>query len=298
MDRILVFFAAVVPGLLILFYGVTKTGGYWNNEALGRAFLMGGVAAVACIPIEFALSYSFELSGSSPTFGAFLRALFVAAIPEEFAKFFVLISVAERDVDVRRKQDILLLALGISLGFATLENLFFVAGGSDWHLIAAGRAVTAVPGHGIYGLIMGALLTAARLRLQNFPVALALFVPILLHAAYDFPLFILKNGFQLWALIMWLAVLLFCALAAIYLCNRILPCAAEADRLSGVDVRTQSSWRGLATGILLTVGGPAIAVAVILTKFGDFAWLAPLVAILPIALGLDLLWSAWQRRAY
>src|SRR5690242_19763978 len=115
MDRILVFFAAILPALLILSYGVVKARGAWSSEPLWNAFLMGGVAAIGCLPVEFALSYVLKLAMSPPLGEAASKAFLVAAIPEEAAKFFILLGVAERHVDVRRKQDILLCALGVSL---------------------------------------------------------------------------------------------------------------------------------------------------------------------------------------
>lgn len=296
MDRLFILAAAVVPALLVISYGVAKARGNWSSEPLWNAFLMGGVAAIGCLFVEFALSYLLESAALSPMGEAASKALFVVAIPEESAKFLMLLGVAEQHVDTRRKQDILLLALGVSLGFATLENLFYVGTTTDWYFVAAARAVTAVPGHGINGLVMGALLIAARLRPRRYRVILALLVPILLHAAYDFPLFVPKGGFQMWCLILWLAVLLLSAILAIYLCNRVLPAAVAADRTAGTDVPTRQTPQGVAVGMILIVAGPAIATAALLMKFGHYAWMGVIVAILPLALGIDLVWSGWRER--
>src|SRR5262249_44073792 len=152
-------------------------------------------------------------------------------------KFVLLIAVAERFVHAPRKQDILLLALGVSLGFAAIENIFLVATGTDWRLAAAGRAVTSVPGHAIGGLIMGALLMGARLQKSPRLLWLALAVPILTHAAYDFPLFLPRTDFELWAWMPWLAVVLVSTALAIYLCNHNLQAASRADAASARDTR-------------------------------------------------------------
>jgi hypothetical protein len=55
MGRLAVFVSAVVPGIMLLAYGVAKTRSSWNNEALWTAFVMGGVGAVAAIPLELVL---------------------------------------------------------------------------------------------------------------------------------------------------------------------------------------------------------------------------------------------------
>src|SRR3977135_2450229 len=101
-------------------------------------------------------------------------------MPDTAGKFFTLGSLAEKHVDVRRLQDIIVLALAVSLGFATLENFFYLISAGDWKITAAIRAITSVPGHGIDGLAMGALLVTARLKGCKSPwrVKYALIVPI------------------------------------------------------------------------------------------------------------------------
>ena len=137
---------------------------------------------------RLALGHLLPLDRAGPVAEAGVNAVVIAAIPEEAIKFFVLVYLAEKHVDVRRLQDLLVLALAVSLGFATLENFGYVISAGGWKTIAALRAIAAVPGHGIDGLAMGALLIRARLSGRAEDVRLALIVPIILHAAYDFPL--------------------------------------------------------------------------------------------------------------
>ena len=91
---------------------------------------------------------------------------------------------------------------------------------------------------------MGALLTAARIGpgRQRLWGCLALIVPIAMHAAYDFPLFLLQSGAAVtgagqWPIALWITILLITSVFAIGLCNWILPAAAQADRLSRRDLR-------------------------------------------------------------
>src|SRR4029079_16433456 len=121
---------------------------------------------------------------------------------------------------------------------AMLESIFFVVSNSDWQMEAPpGRPVTAVPIHGINGLLMGALLTGARLQKSRRLLVLALAATILVHAADDFPLFVLKTDFKLWASVLWFAVVLLSTVLAIYLCNRCLQAASRADAASARDTR-------------------------------------------------------------
>jgi len=294
MDRILVFVATLLPAVTVLLYGVIKTRGEWNG-ALLKSLLIGGVAAAVCLPVEMALSYL--LTPAPALLAALSTAVLIVAIPEESAKFSALIGVAGRDADRRRKQDVLLMAVGVSVGFAMLESIFFVVSNSDWQMEAPpGRAVTAVPVHGINGLLMGALLTGARLQKSRRLLVLALAVPILVHAAYDFPLFVLKTDFKLWASVLWFAVVLLSTVLAIYLCNRFLQAASRADAASARDTRKAMRSRHymrnyLIGGTALIVASIAVATILMLTQYNDFAWMGAVVAMLPVALGLDLIWE-------
>jgi protease PrsW len=201
MVRVLILLAAVSPPLLILSYGIAKARGSWNSEAMWSAFGIGAVGAIAALACELALDYLLPLGRLLPIADSAAKALFVAAIPEESIKFFLLIGLAAKHIDARRLQDTIVLALAVSLGFATLENFFYLISIGGWKMTAAIRAITAVPGHGIDGLAMGTLLVAASLNGNAKPwrFQYALLLPILLHAAYDFPLMaIQKNIGRAW----------------------------------------------------------------------------------------------------
>ena len=161
-----------------------------------NAYFIGAVGAIAALACEFAVDYVLPLGGMTSLDTAASKALFIAGIPEEGIKFFLLVYLAEKHVDVRRLQDILVLALAVSLGFATLENFFYVISAGDWKLTAAVRAITSVPGHGLDGLAMGrpADCRAHARAIETGLIKYVLIVPVILHAFYDFPLFAIEKG--------------------------------------------------------------------------------------------------------
>lgn len=221
--KFVVLLVAIAPPLILFAYGIGKARASWGSEAIWNAFLVGAVSAFAALAVEFALGYLLPLDRNGPVAEAGFTAVLIAAIPEEAVKFFVLVSLAEKHVDVRRLQDLPILGLAVSLGFATLENFFYVISSGGWQMVAALRAITAVPGHGIDGLAMGALLIRARLSERPEDLRLALIVPILLHALYDFPLFAMhKDVARLWFGVMWLAIIAASSFFVITLCNRML----------------------------------------------------------------------------
>lgn len=300
MDRLAVFLAAVTPALALLGYGVAKARGSWRNDALWNAFFAGALCALAAVVCEAVLDSVLPLDTLSPALGAVASALLIAAIPEETLKFVVLVFFAERDANAKRRQDLIMLSLGVALGFAAIENLGYLAVPGDWRSVAVVRATTAVPGHGIDGLAMGALLTAARLgagqRLLRLALAWAL--PVALHWAYDVPPLLLRSEEAgRWLGALWLIVISVSAVLAIFLCNRILPAAAAADQASGSDRRPPAAAGSLIVGgAALIVAGPLLGILLYVLEPGELPWSRSTLVVLPLLLGADLLNTGLRRR--
>lgn len=301
MDRLALLVAAVLPALAILAWAVTKARAEWRNEALWNAFSLGALAAIAVGGLaalaHVAMPGAFPKDASTGMAFAAIQAVLGAAVPEEAAKFAILVLLIERHVDVRRKQDLLPMAVAISLGFAALENLFYLDDAKDWHSVAMLRALTAVPGHGVDGVLMGAMLTVARLVPANHTrrAAAALVLPVAAHAAYDFPLMAREAGVTgRWLIVAWLVVLAVSGVLALVLSSRAVTRAAVADADAGVAPRGNVV---LPLGMAVMASG--VAVCAVLVEIAELPWVAlPMVlpvAILPLLFGGDLLlW--WRRR--
>jgi protease PrsW len=308
MDRFAILATAIAPGIFVLTYGVIKTNSDWKNEALWTAFFLGAISTFAVIPVEWGIRWLIGLTSLPPVVKGGMLALIEAAIPEEAVKYLILVGVAERHVDARRRQDIIMLALAVSLGFATVENFLYVVTLGHWQVIAVRRALTAVPEHGIVGLTMGALLTAARVKLDRRTMwaGLALIVPVIMHAAYDFPLLALRAGAAAPAgstsapflIALWLVILLVESIIAIRLCNWILPAAKEADRLSGRDARSDiPAALVIAVCCFFVITIAALGIFIGANTISRLTEIGVSVAILPLALGIDLIRTAVRRRA-
>jgi len=299
MMRVVILLAAISPPLLVLGYGIAKGRGSWRFEAMWNAFLVGAVGGIAAIGCGWLIDHLLPKSGNL-LLDAGAAAILVAAVPEETIKFFVLVTFAEKHVDVRRLQDLLILAMAVSLGFAMLENFFYVISVDDWRTIASLRAITAVPGHGINGLAMGALLMAARMPRDRRPARIrnALLVPVVLHAAYDFPLLAIeKNVERLWLAAMWLLVIVISSALVITLCNRMLAKAVAADRAAGRDnVSVETNDWLIIGGIAAVAAGPLLAASAVYAKGVELASVATVLAVFPIALGIDSIRTGLKRR--
>lgn len=131
--------------------------------------------------------------------GVRLHALAVAfleaSIPEELGKLLVVTTIVLRHEDLRRPVDAIMLTVLVGLGFATIENLYYVFGSENWTETAMLRALTAVPMHATVGIVMGYFAARWLLARRAAPAFLAaMFVfPVLLHGFYDYPVFAIQQ---------------------------------------------------------------------------------------------------------
>lgn len=111
----------------------------------------------------------------------------VAGATEEAFKYLMVFILIWRNRNFNEKFDGIVYAVSVSLGFAAIENLFYVFSNNSMQ-VGMIRAFTAVPGHAIFGVVMGFYLGLARFTVQNRKKWLirAFTVPWLLHGVYDF----------------------------------------------------------------------------------------------------------------
>jgi RsiW-degrading membrane proteinase PrsW (M82 family) len=204
---------AVGPGLLLIHLVWFRD--RWR-EPIGNMLVYVGLGAAILFPVAF-----LEAALREPVLAGLVEGVeavptlvwtfLVIALLEESGKYFVLRLRAARDRHVDEPYDWIVYAVAVSLGFATLENLFYVfEGGLSVGVI---RAVSAVPSHALDGTIMGwRLARASQLR---GPAALrqrmlALVEPTLWHGAYDWLLMVAaeaRDSTGTGLLVIWFALL-------------------------------------------------------------------------------------------
>jgi protease PrsW len=125
-------------------------------------------------------------------FGKIMKAAWdgfiVAGATEEAFKYLAVFILVWRNRNFNEKFDGIVYAVSVSLGFAAIENLFYVFSNSNSLQVGLLRAFTAVPGHTIFGIVMGFYLGLARFSVLNRKKWLirAFTVPWFLHGLYDF----------------------------------------------------------------------------------------------------------------
>ena len=116
------------------------------------------------------------------------------ALVEEFSKWIMTYLISYNNEEFDEIYDIIIYSVFVSLGFAALENILYVAQGGISTAIA--RALLAVPGHACDGVFMGYYFGLAKIseinnneKLKRKNLVLSLLAPTILHGIYDYCLF-------------------------------------------------------------------------------------------------------------
>ena len=117
---------------------------------------------------------------------------------EEFFKWFILFYAIYQHVDFDEPYDGIVYGAAVSLGFASLENIFYLVSYGLEHAI--GRALLPVSSHALFGVIMGYYIGKGKFSatLKVKWLILSFLFPVFLHGTYDFILITQEN----WVVIM------------------------------------------------------------------------------------------------
>ena len=180
--------AALLPAIILAIYIWRKDPHKEPVSWLIRAFVYGVLISIPVVYIENFFN-GLLFGGGEPVslFGSTIRAFFVAALPEESAKLFVLWLIVHKNRNFDESFDGIVYAVFVSLGFAAIENVGYVfMSGEAWMSTAVARAFLAVPGHYAFAILMG-YYYAMYFFVERSPrnAAAILFMPILAHGVYD-----------------------------------------------------------------------------------------------------------------
>lgn len=181
--------AALLPAILLSIY-------IWKHDPqpepknwLRKAVWYG---VLICIPVAFVeegIATVLFGDGGKPTslFDAAVDAFFVAALPEESFKLFALWLILRKNPFYDEHFDGIVYAVCVGLGFAAVENVFYVVGeDEDWVGVAVARALLAVPGHYAFAVLMGYYYSLYHfVDRSSKTAACILLVPVLAHGIYD-----------------------------------------------------------------------------------------------------------------
>lgn len=179
---------AVLPGALLILY-IYRLDKIENEprSIMTKMFLLGVLSVVPAVILELIMT-PFVSSGS---FISMLIENFICiALVEEGCKY-VMLKASWKNKEFNYQFDGVVYAVTVSMGFAILENILYVQqGGLSTALL---RAITSIPGHGIFAIYMGHYYGKAKMasvmkqnEMKKQLTRKALLIPILLHGTYDF----------------------------------------------------------------------------------------------------------------
>jgi RsiW-degrading membrane proteinase PrsW (M82 family) len=171
---------AVAPGLALLWWFYNKD--YLEPEPLSLVFSAFLWGMLFVFPAGFVEKILSDFLAFSPLLIAFLG----VALIEEYCKWMALKRyILSKECD--ECYDGIVYGTSVALGFATMENLFYVVGSINPWAVAGWRALLSVPLHALCGLAMG--YEAARQKMTAGPpfiLSRILLVPVIAHGAFNY----------------------------------------------------------------------------------------------------------------
>lgn len=185
---------------------------------LVKAFIYGVLSVFLSFVISIPTSMMLGWDIDKQTYSSFLEAItdsfLFAAIPEELAKLFMLWLLLRKNPFFDEHFDGIVYAVCIGLGFAALENVFYLFGGmEDWSWISTGimRAFISVPAHYFFAILMGYYYSIYHFGIDRSIKAkiMILAAPVIVHGIFDAILFSMQVSESLSGLIMILFIVFF-----------------------------------------------------------------------------------------
>ena len=185
-------FAAFLPAILILIYVYKQDRFPEPKKIVFKTFIFGCATVLGIdllIPVLDNFSQTTFKGEAYYFFDSFIRAAFV----EEIFKAIVIVFYCTRKSEFNEPMDGIIYGVAASLGFAAYENISYIQIFSEKTSlidISLTRALSAVPMHGLCGVMMGFLITLSIFEKKHnyMNLVLAILVPVGMHGLYNFSL--------------------------------------------------------------------------------------------------------------
>lgn len=186
MESWLIALIAVIPGVAWLYYFYKKD--RYEPEPIAWILVVFTLGALVTIPVGI-IEGILEVAT-----GSILAAVLIAPACEELAKYWVVKKSVYGSREFDEPVDGIIYAAAAGLGFATLENIFYVFSAYDESLLLAIetgvlRGLLSVPGHVLFSAMWGAALGMARFMPgegKTMMVWRGLFFSMVAHALFNY----------------------------------------------------------------------------------------------------------------
>lgn len=202
--NILILVLAIIPGLLISYF-IIRLDKYEREPRLHLAlsFFAGMLITFPVMELE-EMAAGVGWDKHTNVFSTLAFAFVGVALVEEGAKLLLLLSYPYSLRKFNEPLDGIVYSVMIGMGFATLENVLYASHFGFQTILV--RAMTAVPAHGAFSIILGYYVGLSKFRGQDQGklIGKGFLIAVLLHGAYDF--FILQMLFN-WLILLAVVVL-------------------------------------------------------------------------------------------
>lgn len=188
MNALLTLTAALLPAILLWIYIWKQDPQPEPTSWLVKAVLWGiGICIpVAILEMGIEVVYFGNEGQPSSLIGTTIQAFVVAALPEETFKLLTLWIVLRKNPYFDEHFDGIVYAVCVGLGFAAMENVFYVFSEEEWVSVAITRALFAVPGHYAFAILMGYYYSVYHFVDHSTKITICvLLVPVMAHGVYD-----------------------------------------------------------------------------------------------------------------
>ncbi|SEK23072.1 PrsW family glutamic-type intramembrane protease [Ruminococcus albus] len=197
---------ALVPTIVIFSVVLKKTPTIKKEpfKRVAKVFIVSALSTIIAAILEYigiiilAISYNSDANKILSMSGLFALCVFIIGPAEELCKYFTFKLTIFKNRDFDHTYDGIVYGAAAALGFATLENIFYVLGNGSKSGALMGaftgilRAALSVPLHAFTGIFMGYYFGLSKYKKYNNiesdknPQRRAFFISVLVHGLYDF----------------------------------------------------------------------------------------------------------------
>ena len=177
----------ILPSILIVLFFVKSDRFKEPTKEIIKVFLLG---ILITIPAYFLNTYLSEIWHSTNASEGLISSFLTAAPVEESLKLSVLYFFVYKMKDFNEPIDGIVYGVTVSLGFATLENIYYVYLLADYFettsmTLAIVRSFSAIPAHAVFGIFMGYFFMKYVFIKKGDNLIFAFLIPFVLHGCYN-----------------------------------------------------------------------------------------------------------------
>ena len=177
----------ILPSILIVLFFVKSDKFNEPNKEIIKVFFLG---ILITIPAYFLNTYLSEIWYTTNASEGLISSFLTAAPVEEGLKLSVLYFFVYKMKDFNEPIDGIVYGVTVSLGFATLENIYYVYLLADYFettsmTLAILRSFSAIPAHAVFGIFMGYFFMKYAFIKKGDNLIFAFVIPFVLHGCYN-----------------------------------------------------------------------------------------------------------------